>query len=316
MIKDIVKKIGGCLIERSDNTNCKKCMSVFHEVKVNSVSKKAKDFQILKNVSFKLGRGEIVGLIGPNGAGKTSIMKIIVGLTKDYTGNVDLSSVRDIGSMIETPSFYPYNTGYQNLMYFAGLNGVGAKKVEELLELLGLSEAANKNVKAYSLGMRQRLGIAQALLKEPDVLVLDEPTNGLDPEGIYEIREYIRKIAREKNITVLISSHLLGELEKMCDKAIMIKKGEVVQILDFHNDLKKKPVTLVIESLDSEMTKKLLLENGYNVISNRKEEVRVKIGADEKLGIARLLASREVVLTGLYEANETLEDTFLELIRA
>lgn len=316
MIKDIVKKIGGCLIERSDNTSCKKCMSVFHEVKVNSVSKKAKDFQILKNVSFKLGRGEIVGLIGPNGAGKTSIMKIIVGLTKDYTGNVDLSSVRDIGSMIETPSFYPYNTGYQNLMYFAGLNGVGAKKVEELLELLGLSEAANKNVKAYSLGMRQRLGIAQALLKEPDVLVLDEPTNGLDPEGIYEIREYIRKIAREKNITVLISSHLLGELEKMCDKAIMIKKGEVVQILDFHNDLKKKPITLVIESLDSEMTKKLLLENGYNVISNRKEEVRVKIGADEKLGIARLLASREVVLTGLYEANETLEDTFLELIRA
>lgn len=285
-------------------------------LKVNSVSKKAKDFQILKNVSFELGRGEIVGLIGPNGAGKTSIMKIIVGLTKNYTGNVDLSSVRDIGSMIETPSFYPYNTGYQNLMYFAGLNGVGAKRVEELLDLLGLSEAANKNVKAYSLGMRQRLGIAQALLKEPDVLVLDEPTNGLDPEGIYEIREYIRKIASEKNITVLISSHLLGELEKMCDKAIMIKKGEVVQILDFHNDLKKKQVTLVIESLDSEMTNKLLLENGYNVISNHEEEVRVKIGANEKQDIARLLASHKVVMTGLYEANETLEDTFLELIRA
>ncbi|SFL42705.1 ABC-2 type transport system ATP-binding protein [Lachnospiraceae bacterium KH1T2] len=285
-------------------------------LKVNSVSKKAKDFQILKNVSFELGRGEIVGLIGPNGAGKTSIMKVIVGLTKNYTGDVDLSRVRDIGSMIETPSFYPYNTGYQNLMYFAGLNGVGAKRVEELLDLLGLSEAANKNVKAYSLGMRQRLGIAQALLKEPDVLVLDEPTNGLDPEGIYEIREYIRKIASEKNITVLISSHLLGELEKMCDKAIMIKKGEVVQILDFHNDLKKKQVTLVIESLDSEMTNKLLLENGYNVISNHEEEVRVKIGANEKQDIARLLASHEVVLTGLYEANETLEDTFLELIRA
>ncbi len=285
-------------------------------LKVNSVSKKAKDFQILKNVSFELGRGEIVGLIGPNGAGKTSIMKIIVGLTKNYTGDVDLSRVRDIGSMIETPSFYPYNTGYQNLMYFAGLNGVGAKRVEELLDLLGLSEAANKNVKAYSLGMRQRLGIAQALLKEPDVLVLDEPTNGLDPEGIYEIREYIRKIASEKNITVLISSHLLGELEKMCDKAIMIKKGEVVQILDFHNDLKKKQVTLVIESLDSEMTNKLLLENGYNVISNHEEEVRVKIGANEKQDIARLLASHKVVMTGLYEANETLEDTFLELIRA
>jgi len=194
-------------------------------LKVNNVSKKAKDFQILNKVSFELGRGEIVGLIGPNGAGKTSIMKILVGLTRNYTGEVDLSSVRDIGCMIETPNFYPYSTGYQNLMYFAKLNGVGEQKVQELLGLLGLEGAANKNVKAYSLGMRQRLGIAQALLKEPDVLILDEPTNGLDPEGIYEVREYIRKIAKEKNITVLISSHLLGELEKMCDRAIIIKKG-------------------------------------------------------------------------------------------
>ena len=154
-------------------------------LKVNNVSKKAKDFQILNKVSFELGRGEIVGLIGPNGAGKTSIMKILVGLTRNYTGEVDLSSVRDIGCMIETPNFYPYSTGYQNLMYFAKLNGVGEQKVQELLGLLGLESAANKNVKAYSLGMRQRLGIAQALLKEPDVLILDEPTNGLDPEGIY-----------------------------------------------------------------------------------------------------------------------------------
>ena len=182
-------------------------------LKVNNVSKKAKDFQILHNVSFELEKGEIVGLIGPNGAGKTSIMKILVGLTRNYTGEVDLTAVKDIGCMIETPNFYPYSTGYQNLMYFAGLNGVGKQKVEELLKLLGLWDAAHKNVKTYSLGMRQRLGIAQALLKNPDVLVLDEPTNGLDPEGIYEVREYIRKIAGENHFTVLISSHLLGELE-------------------------------------------------------------------------------------------------------
>ena len=198
-------------------------------LKVNNVSKKAKDFQILHNVSFELEKGEIVGLIGPNGAGKTSIMKILVGLTRNYTGEVDLTAVKDIGCMIETPNFYPYSTGYQNLMYFAGLNGVGKQKVEELLKLLGLWDAAHKNVKTYSLGMRQRLGIAQALLKNPDVLVLDEPTNGLDPEGIYEVREYIRKIAGENHITVLISSHLLGELEKMCDRAIILKKGRIIQ---------------------------------------------------------------------------------------
>lgn len=285
-------------------------------LKVNNISKKAKDFQILNNVSFELGRGEIVGLIGPNGAGKTSIMKILVGLTRNYTGEVDLSGVRDIGSMIETPNFYPYNTGYQNLMYFAKLNGVGEKKVVELLELLGLTDAANKNVKAYSLGMRQRLGIAQALLKDPDVLVLDEPTNGLDPEGIYEVREYIRKIANEKNITVLISSHLLGELEKMCDRAIMIKKGEVIKFMDFNNELKKKQITFVIESLDTESTQKILEENNYHVASYNEQEVRIKIGANEKNDVAKLLSSKNIVMTGLYEVCETLEDTFLELMRA
>ncbi len=285
-------------------------------VRVNNVSKRAKDFQILNNVSFELKRGEIVGLIGPNGAGKTSIMKILVGLTRKYTGEVDVSGVKDIGCMIETPSFYPYNTGYQNLMYFAGLNGVAKKKVGELLELLGLKDAANKNVKAYSLGMRQRLGIAQALLKDPDVLILDEPTNGLDPEGIYEVREYIRNIAKEKNITVLISSHLLGELEKMCDRAIIIKQGEVIQFMDFHNDRKAKKITYVIESLDTEAAQKILQKHGYYVVSQNRQEVRIEIDPREKNDVAKLLVSHNVVMTGLYEAGETLEDTFLELMKA
>ena len=200
-------------------------------------------------------------------------------------------------------------------MYFAGLNGVGKKKVKELLELLGLMEAANKNVRAYSLGMRQRLGIAQALLKDPDVLVLDEPTNGLDPEGIHEVREYIRKIASEKKITVLISSHLLGELEKMCDRAIMIKKGEIIQVMDLHNDGKEKQIIYVIESPDMETAQKVLRENGYHVVSQNGQEVRIKIGTNEKNAVAKLLASHNVVMTGLYEAGETLEDTFLELMK-
>lgn len=284
-------------------------------LRVNNVCKRAKDFQILNKVSFELGSGEIVGLIGPNGAGKTSIMKILVGLTKNYTGEVDLSGVRDIGCMIETPNFYPYKTGYQNLMYFAGLNGVGKRKVKELLELLGLMDAADKNVKTYSLGMRQRLGIAQALLKDPDVLVLDEPTNGLDPEGIYEVREYIRKIANEKNITVLISSHLLDELEKMCDRAIIIKKGEIIQFMDLHDDKKEKQITYVLEGLAIEAAQKILLENGYHVVSQDRQEIRIRIGINEKNDVAKLLVSHNIVMTGLYEACETLEDTFLELMK-
>ena len=285
-------------------------------LKVSNVSKKANDFQILNKVSFELGSGEVVGLIGPNGAGKTSIMKILTGLTRNYSGEVDLSAVKDIGSMIETPNFYPYDTGYQNLMHFARLNGVGEKKVEELLKLLGLADAADKKVKAYSLGMRQRLGIAQALLKDPDVLVLDEPTNGLDPEGIHEVREYIRNIASEKNITVLISSHLLGELEKMCDRAIIIKKGEIIQFMDFHKDRNVKKMIYVIESLDTKDAQKVLQENGYHVDSQDEQEIRIRIDVNEKKDVVKLLMSHNVIMTGLYEASETLEDTFLELMNS
>ena len=202
-------------------------------LKVNNVGKRAKDFQILNKVSFELGSGEIVGLIGPNGAGKTSIMKILVGLTRNYTGEVDLSSVKDIGCMIETPNFYPYNTGYQNLMYFAGLNGVGKKKVKELLELLGLMEAANKNVRAYSLGMRQRLGIAQALLKDPDVLVLDEPSSALDALSENYIFDEIIKNIQDK--TVIFVTHRLSAA-KDADMIILLKNGEIVQ-QGSHNEL-------------------------------------------------------------------------------
>ena len=194
-------------------------------LRVNNVSKKAKDFQILNKVSFELGSGEITGLIGPNGAGKTSIMKILVGLTRNYTGEVDLSGVRDIGCMIETPNFYPYNTGYQNLMYFAGLNGVGKKKVKELLELLGLTDAANKNVRTYSLGMRQRLGIAQALLNDPEIVVLDEPTSGLDPKERIRFRNIIS--AMSKGRIVILSTHIVSDVEFIADEILLMKEGHI-----------------------------------------------------------------------------------------
>ena len=163
--------------------------------------------------------------------------------------------------------------------------------------------------------MRPRLGIAQAVLHDPVVLVLDEPTNGLDPEGIYEVREYIRKIANEKNITVLISSHLLGELEKMCDRAIIIKKGEIIRFMEFRGGRQEEPITYVIESLDAEAAQKILQENGYPVVSQNGQELRIGIAASEKTDVAKLLVSHNVVMTGLYEASETLEDTFLGLMK-
>lgn len=283
-------------------------------LEVKNINKKVKDFQILHNVSFSLKKGEIVGLIGPNGAGKTSIMKILTGLTRKYQGTVAFCDVRNIGCMIETPNFYPYWSGQQNLNYFAKLNGVKKERVKELLELLGLFDAKEKKVRTYSLGMRQRLGIAQALLTEPDILILDEPTNGLDPEGIYEIREYIRKIARENQITVLISSHLLSELEKLCDRAILIKKGEIIKNIKLTQETQNDTIHLTIESTDSEEMKELLSGSDVKIIRCAEDSITVAVKRTQKKEIASLLAKNSIVITGMYEDTGTLEDTFLELV--
>lgn len=283
-------------------------------LEVKNVSKKAKDFQILRNVSFSLKKGEIVGLIGPNGAGKTSIMKILTGLTRKYQGTIAFHDVQNVGCMIETPNFYPYWSGKQNLEYFAKLNGVGKERVEELLKLLGLYEAKEKKVRTYSLGMRQRLGIAQALLTQPNILILDEPTNGLDPEGIYEIREYIRKIARENQITVLISSHLLSELEKLCDRAILIKKGEIVKNMVLMQDAKNNEIDFTIESADPEETKRVLIENQVHIKNSAENRITIVIKRTQKKDIAALLMKNGIVITEMYEDTDTLEDRFLELV--
>lgn len=283
-------------------------------LEVKNVSKKAKDFQILRNVSFSLKKGEIVGLIGPNGAGKTSIMKILTGLTRKYQGTIAFHDVQNVGCMIETPNFYPYWSGKQNLEYFAKLNGVGKERVEELLKLLGLYEAKEKKVRTYSLGMRQRLGIAQALLTQPNILILDEPTNGLDPEGIYEIREYIRKIARENQITVLISSHLLSELEKLCDRAILIKKGEIVKNIVLMQDAKNNEIDFTIESADPEETKRVLIENQVHIKNSAENRITIVIKRTQKKDIAALLMKNGIVITEMYEDTDTLEDRFLELV--
>ena len=283
-------------------------------LEVKNVSKKAKDFQILRNVSFSLKKGEIVGLIGPNGAGKTSIMKILTGLTRKYQGTIAFHDVQNVGCMIETPNFYPYWSGKQNLEYFAKLNGVGKERVEELLKLLGLYEAKEKKVRTYSLGMRQRLGIAQALLTQPNILILDEPTNGLDPEGIYEIREYIRKIARENQITVLISSHLLSELEKLCDRAILIKKGEIVKNIVLMQNAKNNEIDFTIESADPEEAKRVLIENQVHIKNSAENRITIWIKRTQKKDIAALLMKNGIVITEMYEDTDTLEDRFLELV--
>lgn len=284
-------------------------------LKLEKISKEFNNHKALDNVSFALNKGEIVGLVGPNGAGKTTLMRIIVGLTKQYEGRVVFQGERSIGCVIETPSFYPYMTGHENLQYFAEINNVNHKtKILETAELLGLSDALNKKVKNYSLGMRQRLGIAQALLADPELLILDEPTNGLDPTGIHELREYIKNIAKERNITVLISSHILSELEKLCHKAVIIKNGAIIDTLDLTKDDTRTVNDIAIEVENVTETVKVLKAN--NITIKKLTESKVYVVANKEFipVIMGILVKNNISFYSVKEENMTLEDKFLNLI--
>jgi ABC-2 type transport system ATP-binding protein len=191
------------------------------------------------DVSFSVRRGEVFGFLGPNGAGKTTTIRMLVGLVRPTSGRVviagqDLATHREaalarLGCIVESPDFYDYLTGRENLEHFARMVGPEAvARVDELGDLVRLRERLDDRVGTYSLGMRQRLGIAQALLGEPDLLVLDEPANGLDPAGIYDLRALLRRLADERGLGVFVSSHLLGEIEKICDRVAIVHRGRAL----------------------------------------------------------------------------------------
>lgn len=190
--------------------------------------------QILSDVSFELREGDILGFIGPNGAGKTTTIKLILGLQSITSGNVLINgydvqkqftkAIEKVGAIVENPDLYMYLTGYENLKLIANLyKGIGKERIDEVVKLVKLEKRINDKVSKYSLGMRQRLGIAQAILHKPKLLILDEPTNGLDPEGIKEMRELLVELAEKENMAILISSHNLAELDTFCNKICIIK---------------------------------------------------------------------------------------------
>jgi ABC-2 type transport system ATP-binding protein len=209
-------------------------------LEVMNLTKKIKGKQIIKGVSFTLYPGEVFGFLGPNGAGKTTTIRMIVGLISPTSGTIKIGgknvrtefteAMRHLGCIVENPELYPYLTGWENLDHFAKMDpSIPNSRLKEVVDLVGLSNRIHDRVQTYSLGMRQRLGIAQALLGKPKVLILDEPTNGLDPAGIREMRKFIRQLAAEENLSVLVSSHLLSEIQLMCDRVAIISKGFVIR---------------------------------------------------------------------------------------
>ena len=215
-------------------------------LEVKNLNKKFGNRQILNDVSFSLEKGDILAFIGPNGSGKTTTIKLILGLQSIDSGTVVLNghdiektfvkAIEKVGAIVENPDTYMYLTGWQNLLLTASLyKNISKDKIIDIVKLVGLEQRINDKVSKYSLGMRQRLGIARSLINDPSILILDEPTNGLDPEGIKELRDLLKELA-EKGMAILISSHNLAELESFCNKVLIIENGRVIEeskITDF-----------------------------------------------------------------------------------
>ncbi|EAE8347685.1 ABC transporter ATP-binding protein [Listeria monocytogenes] len=209
-------------------------------LQVTNLHKKIRKREIIKGISFEVMPGEVFGFLGPNGAGKTTTIRMIVGLIKPTSGTILIGgkdirknfteAMRGLGSIVENPEFYSFLTGQENLAYFARMDSsIKKERIQEVTELVGLEKRINDRVSTYSLGMRQRLGIAQALLSNPKLLILDEPTNGLDPSGIHEMRDFIRALAKNEGISVLVSSHLLSEIELLCDRVAIMTDGTIIK---------------------------------------------------------------------------------------
>ena len=207
-------------------------------IETKNLTKIFKDTKVVNKVNISVKEGDIYGFLGPNGAGKSTTIKMILGLVKPTEGtalinNYDIvlqrkNAIEFVGAMVEAPSFYEYLSGYKNLKLYANLYKKDDNRINEVLELVGLSHAKNKKVSNYSLGMKQRLAIARAFLNNPKIVILDEPTNGLDPQGVIEIRNLIRYLAKTENVTFIVCSHILSEVQNLCNRISIINNGEVL----------------------------------------------------------------------------------------
>lgn len=289
---------------------------------VDNVSKVINKKSIVKDVSFSIDQGEVLGFLGPNGAGKSTTLRMIVGLSKPTSGNIEIcghsitkdyiKAMSNIGCIIEGPDLYNYMSGWDNLKMLASMNeGISEKVIYDIIELVGLKNRIKDKVNTYSLGMKQRLGLAQALINDPKLLILDEPTNGLDPAGINEFRNIVKNLAKEKNISVLVSSHLMSEIELICDKVSIITHGSIIKNATVNELLNTKEVVWKLN--DNERGKKILMDIWEidSKISGEKLEAEVDLS---KLGeINNSFFKEGIMITYVTNKNRTLEDLFLRL---
>ena len=293
-------------------------------ITTKNLNKQYGKFRCVKDLDLDVTQGSVYGFLGPNGAGKTTTMKMILGLVKPTSGTVSvfgkqaigknrMEILRRIGSLIESPSYYGHLTGTENLGIICALKNIPEKDIQRVLSIVRLEKQKTKKVKEYSLGMKQRLGLAGALLGNPNLLVLDEPTNGLDPAGMQEMRELIRSLPQQYGMTVMVSSHLLGEIDQVADQVGIINHGQLV----FQGSLsalhQRSSHQMAVRTLDNDLAANLLQAQGL-ACTVKQDFLLIPALSDERIADLILeFVRRGIRVARIEERNNNLEDIFLEL---
>lgn len=282
-----------------------------------------KHLHAVKNVSFEIKKGNVYGILGPNGSGKSTTLGIVLNVVNKTSGDFEWfggkvathEALKKVGAIIERPNFYPYMTAKENLELVCKIKGTSFSKVDEKLELVGLLERKNDKFRTYSLGMKQRLAIASALLNDPEILILDEPTNGLDPQGIRQIRDIIKVIASQ-GTTILLASHLLDEVEKVCSHVVVLRKGEMLYQGTVHNmiennsffELKSNDIVRLKNVLDQQTFVENTVEEDGKLLVHLKQDIAAQ-------DLNSYLFEQNIVLEHLVKRKNSLEEQFLELTK-
>jgi ABC-2 type transport system ATP-binding protein len=294
-------------------------------LELENISKKIKNRQIVKNINLVVKSSEIFGFLGPNGAGKTTTIRMIVGLAKPTSGEVNICgyslknnyirAMSNIGCIIEGPDMYKYLTGMENLFFLAYMDKrITRARIDEVIEMVGLKNRIYDKVGVYSLGMRQRLGIAQAIMSKPKILILDEPTNGLDPSGIAEFRNLIRKLAYEEGMAVFVSSHILAEVQQMCDTVAIISRGEIVKSFQVNNIEEDKIIEWDIDDPSSAMN---ILSDKFKINSEqiKTNTIRACIGKVNVEEVNKSFIEAGLRLSFCKYHENSLEELFLKVTK-
>ena len=291
-------------------------------LELKNVSKSFGKRKVIDNISLKVNSGEIFGFLGPNGSGKTTTIKMILRLIDSDDGEIKVNGLDNrkqfeqamecIGAIVENPDMYKYMSGIDNLKLHARIRNIDEKRINEVLEMVGLKDRAKDKVGKYSLGMKQRLGLALTLLHNPKVLILDEPTNVLDPAGIKQLRDILKKISHEENVAVFVSSHILTEMQQMCDRVAVLDNGKIVKIEQITNSKEEKIETIELRIKDKTKAIKILKEKFEVDAKVEKNNLLVTIQTERVPEVVKELAIEDVGVKAVIPREHNLEEIFFD----